>query len=900
MNQPMLSVIGARQHNLKNVTCELPREKLVVITGPSGSGKSSLAFDTIHAEAYRRYVEFLPSSVRRSIHHLSRPDVDAILGLSPSVAMKQGHISPSPRASVGTITEILDYFRVFFARTATAHCPVDGAVLHAHSVQQIVSHLERLPAGTRLTLSTPILADGTRVEVTAALDSLRERGFARVELNGSLTLLDDVDSNALPSRNELRLVVDRLVIKDGITSRLTDSVELALRQGTSVVLADLGDGEILNFSETLYCPVHNASVPAPVSALFSHQSPRGACPTCDGVGYRQTLDPTRVVPNPRLTLRGGALAVLGSPGSLAHAILLGKMQKLAPLDADVPWAALELPDGYWAQLDELLTQEDGESLDGMLTPRERAAFYRRATCTDCQGTRLRSHRAWFTVDKRTFDSYCAMSLSDLNDWIGRVRAQPTDSAFAAVTPLLEVVQRKLESLASLGLGYLTLNTPLNCVSSGELHRIRLSCLLGTALTGVLYVLDEPTAGLHPMDASLVVEALRKLTADHNSVLAVEHTRTMIEAADWLVDMGPGAGEAGGYLLANGPPELVAIEPRSVTAPHLASSLLQTAYEHTQTPPTEWLTVVGARTANLQALDLKIPTQRLTAITGRSGAGKTSLLLGTLLPAARAALQHTDLPSSVCDAWSGADFTKVVTFDHSPLGLTPRSTPATYTGVWDVIRELFATLPESRARGYKAGRFSFNIKGGRCEACRGEGVQRTQLELVADVAAICSECNGTRFNRETLLPKFRGLSVGDVLALTVDEAQRFFAHLPKANAILIQLQRLGLGYLALGQSAPSLSGGEAQRVRFALELSRQGDGRFLYLFDEPTSGLHFSDVPRVLGSLYALRDAGHTVVAVEHDPEVVKAADWIVELGPGAGAAGGQLVFSGPHSEWNRR
>lgn len=896
MTHPTLSVIGARQHNLKNVTCELPREKLVVITGPSGSGKSSLAFDTIHAEAYRRYVEFLPSTVRRSLHHLSRPEVDEITGLSPSVAMRQGFVSPSPRATVGTITETSDYLRVLFARCATAHCPVAGHPLHSHTAQSVVRELEAQPPGTKMTLLAPLASDAPPQRVTDALMSLKADGFARVSLNGVAALIDEIDTSTLAAQSSLDLIVDRLIAKPGSTSRIADSVELALRRGNGVMLVDFHDGRVVSFSETFYCHEHRAQVPSLEPNLFSHLSPEGACPRCNGRGFLDVLVPDRVVPNPALTLRQGALAVFGVPGSVGYALFLNKLSKLTGVDTDTPWHALAMPGDFWEVVEQTLRDEEGELLDGALTSRERASFYEQGTCPTCNGTRLGAHRNWFTLDAQRFSDVAGMRLNELATWLERLAERASDMHHAA-TPLLDVLSRKVAALTELGLGYLSLNTPLQQVASGELQRIRLSCMLGTALSSVLYVIDEPTVGLHPNDAALVVGALRRLTIQGNSVVAVDHSRTLIEAADWLVDLGPGAGRQGGQLLAVGPPDALARNPESVTGRYL-SSRPQLA----QSPlaaPRSWLEVNGVRCANLN-LSVKLPKQRLTAVTGRSGAGKTSLLMGALLPAARAIAQRGAPPPSLCDTVAGADFARVITFDQSSLGASLRSTPATYTGVWDVIRELFATLPEARTRGFKAGRFSFNIKGGRCEHCKGEGALRAGLELMADVLLTCPECNGTRFNQETLLPKFRGLSVADVLALNVDDAQRLFAHLPKINRVLLSLQRLGLGYLTLGQPSSTLSGGEAQRVRFALELSKQGDGTFLYLFDEPTMGLHFSDLPNVVESLFSLRDAGHTVVVAEHNPDIVSIADWVVELGPGAGEHGGTVCFSGPREEWARR
>lgn len=896
MSRPSFSVIGARQHNLKNVTCTLPKDQLVVITGPSGAGKSSLAFDTIHAESYRRYVEFLPSSLRRTMHHLSRPEVDEIVGLPPSIAMKQGIVSPSPRATVGTVTEILDYFRVLFARAAEATCPIGAHPLRAFTAQQMALQLLALPTGTRLTLLTPLhtAASANQVEQTAA--SLIERGFTRARLNGTVMTLEELGRVELPPKNAVDLVVDRVIVKDGIRARLTDSIELALRQSTPVLFADTHDGGELRFSETLYCPEHDCQLPSPSPALFSHQSEAGWCQTCLGLGHHDQLDPARVVPNPGLTLRQGALAAFGPPGSVAAALLLDELLAAIPLNPDVAWRELTLPGDFWQRMHEVAFADRPEALPGGLTSRELADLSRRDVCPTCEGSRLGSHGRHFQLAGTTFVEFCALPASAL---LARLTSlsQAFPEQIAAIAPLLEVVERKLGALLELGLDYLPLNAPIGSLSTGETHRVRLSCLLGATLANVLYVVDEPTLGLHPEDARLVQNALHRLTHQGNSVLAVEHSRPFIEGADLVVDMGPGAGEDGGRILAQAAPSALVNDPASVTAPFLFAKTPVCTRRTLSSAPATWLEVYGASAGNLTGFDLRVPKGRLTAITGRSGAGKTSLLMRVLLPSVRATLQRGAPPADTCTSIDGADFSRVVTFDQSPLGQSTRSTPATYCGIWDHLRDLFASLPESRAKGFKAGRFSFNTKGGRCEVCKGEGVVRTELSLLADVLIACSECGGTRFNRETLVPRFRGHNVAEVLDVAVSDAQRLFAHLPKVTAVLNELSRVGLGYLRLGQPSVTLSGGEAQRVRLATELARRGDGASLYLFDEPTSGLHFTDTAKVFDAMAALCDEGHTVVIAEPNPDVATAADWVVELGPHAAKNGGRLLYCGASENW---
>jgi len=928
-----LVIRGAREHNLKNVSCELPRARLVCVSGPSGSGKSSLAFDTLYAEGQRRYVESLSVYARQFLDQLPKPDVDSIEGLSPAIAIEQKGLGKGPRSTVGTVTEIADYLRVLFARVGTPHCPHpdheankaksgDG-VLRAHTVQEIVDTVLDWPEKTRVVVLAPIVRR-QKGSLARELEALRREGYVRVRVDGTMRELgDDIVVDA-KRKHELDVVVDRLVVKPGLKGRLTDSVELALKLAGGTVLFDRVDGtEPLVMSDRLVCWEHNVTLPALEPRLFSFNTPHGACEACTGLGVRTRIDPNRVVPDPKLTLREGAVLGLGRPRSVAMATGLAALVKALGADADTPWEKLAAPlresilygedtkkrtkkrtkyPGVIPRLEELLENgdvgDDGgerESLDGAIGAMDVARFCTREQCDICHGTRLRPEALAVTLDGENIAALGERPLDDFLECMSRLlNGDSLPPAKAQIAkPLLQAVSDRARFLIQVGLGYLALNRPTATLSGGEGQRIRLATQIGAALVGVLYVLDEPSVGLHSRDTEQLLEALKKLVERDNSVIVVEHDRDVIMAADHVVDMGPAAGKHGGEIVAQGSPQEIKKDPRSVTGAYLSGTKHISRSEHKRESTGLALKVVGARAHNLKHANVEFPLGLLTVVTGVSGSGKSSLVMDTLLSATRAQLYGSTDWVGPCDGVEGlVHLDKVVRVDQAPIGRTPRSSPATYTGILGGLRELYSGLPEARARGYKAGRFSFNVKGGRCEACQGQGQLRVEMHFLPDAYVTCDVCRGHRYNRETLEIAYRGLSIADALELTVDEAYGIFEAHPRLRQRLSVLREVGLGYLELGQAATTLSGGEAQRVKLASELSKRGTGSTLYVLDEPTTGLHFSDIDHLMLALYSLRDAGNTVVIIEHNLEVISRADWVVDMGPGAGDAGGRVVATG--------
>jgi excinuclease ABC subunit A len=921
-----LVVRGARQHNLANIDLDLPRDKLVVITGPSGSGKSSLAFDTIYAEGQRRYVESLSAYARQFLDQLPKPDVESIDGLSPAIAIEQKALGKSPRSTVGTVTEIADYLRLLFSRVGTPHCPKSGKVLRAYTVQEIVDLLLAKGDGSRMSLLAPLERASTG-DLADRVEQLRRDGFVRARVNGQA--IDLAEPSGLPQVEtyDLDVVVDRIVIRDQSKGRITDSVELALKIGNGTLLVDLLDGaEPLVLSERLVSWEYGITLPPLEPRLFSFNSPHGACPACDGLGVVSRVDARRIVPDPKKTLREGAVVAFGKRGSLRMATEVQAAVSQLGIDPDVAWESLPEAEreallhggsikrgrkksveyvGIITRLERRLDKDAIDEPSDEEEPEDRAdeedlgRFVVTQTCATCAGQRLRPEALAVKVFGNTIGQMCALPIGDLKLLLESFHADSsaTDTERAVSHPLIVAMVSRLGFLSDVGLDYLSLDRPAQTLSGGEGQRIRLATQIGAALVGVLYVLDEPSVGLHARDNERLLSALRNLVDKGNSVIVVEHDREAILAADYVVDMGPAAGKLGGRVIAQGTPAELMQNPASITGPYLTGAK-KLPIPAQRTPPTKGVIGVrGARAHNLRNVSVDIPLGLITSITGVSGAGKSGLIVDTLLAAARARLYGASGWVGPFDKIIGLEhIDKVVSIDQAPIGRTPRSNPATYTGIFTHLRELFATIPDARARGYKPGRFSFNVKGGRCEACQGDGVLRVEMHFLPDVYVRCNTCGGQRYNRETLEIKYRGLSIADVLELTVDDAAHTFEAIPRIRQRVDALRSIGLGYLQLGQSATTLSGGEAQRVKLAAELARKSTGSTLYVMDEPTTGLHFSDIEMLLTSLFGLRDAGNTVVLIEHNLEVVACSDWVIDMGPLGGSGGGEVIAVGTPEE----
>jgi excinuclease ABC subunit A len=919
-----LVVRGAAQHNLKDVSCELPRNRLVVITGPSGSGKSSLAFDTIYAEGQRRYVESLSAYARQFLDQLPKPKVESIEGLSPAIAIEQKGLGKSPRSTVGTVTEIADYLRLLFARVGVPHCPKSGKVLRAYTVQEIVDSILSRGDGSKVALLAPVVRRA-KGDLGEELERLRRDGFVRVRVDNEQVDLGDTIAIDRSKPHDLDVVVDRIVVREGVKGRLTDSVELALKLGDGTLLVDAMDqSEPVVMSERLVSWEYGITLPPLEPRLFSFNSPHGACPTCDGLGVRSSVDVSRVVPDPGRSLREGAVLAFGRRGSLATATEVARVVETLHVNPDVPWK--DLPEeqrdailhgaqatkgkrrgqpsyeGIVSRLERMLDSgeapesEDEAGDDGAIGVEDLGRFVVTRTCPACNGVRLRPEALAVRVADKTIADLCSMPLRTLRQFLTDLGQNPdlTGRDAAIALPLLRAVTERLHFLLEIGLDYLTLDRAAHSLSGGEGQRIRLATQIGASLVGVLYVLDEPSIGLHARDNERLLFALRRLVDKGNSVLVVEHDRDAILAADHVLDMGPGAGVHGGRIVAAGTPAELMESPESVTGPYL-SGQRRLPVPTSRTKPTGGvLRVVGARAHNLQEVTLEVPLGLVTAVTGVSGSGKSSLIVDTLLSAARAELYGATGWVGPCDRIEGLDqIDKVISIDQTPIGRTPRSNPATYTGIFTHLRELYAGLSDARARGYKPGRFSFNVRGGRCEACQGDGVLRVAMHFLPDVYVTCDACGGKRYNRETLEVAYRGLSIADALELTVDAASELFESIPRIRQKLTALRQVGLGYIQLGQAATTLSGGEAQRVKLATELARKATGRTLYVLDEPTTGLHFSDIELLTHALLGLRDAGNTVLFIEHNVDLVACADWVVDLGPEGGEHGGRIVAQGP-------
>jgi len=975
MEPEQIIVRGARQHNLRNVSVAIPRNALVVITGVSGSGKSSLAFDTIYAEGQRRYVESLSSYARQFLGQMEKPKVDFIGGLSPAIAIEQKTVSKNPRSTVGTVTEVLDYLRVLFARIGTAHCPSCGRTVEAQSAQQIAARLAALSAGTRLQLLAPVVQrrKGTHAEV---IEQARRDGFVRARIDGKLVALDGELALAKKRPHTIELIVDRLSVPadpdEDFRARLGDSVETALRAGDGLLVADTGNGEELRLSEHHACAHCGISFPELTPQLFSFNSPLGMCPECNGLGTQMTVDVGLIIANPDLSLMDGALRWYGELRKKAAGWGFRQVESIAAhygVSLETPWRELpatfrdvllygsgdekihfrfsnESAEGSWsgesvrptkgivANIARLFRQSTSEE-----TRRWYASFMSEQPCPVCGGARLRPEARAVTVGETSLVALGALSIADAYAWIQSLwPADSTDGVIASARmdgtafrraeqsahsthraspdlqragePLtaeqleiagevLKEIRDRLQFMLNVGLHYLTLDRPAPSLSGGEGQRIRLASQLGCGLVGVLYILDEPSIGLHARDNRALIETLQRLRDMGNTVLVVEHDADTMNCADWLIDLGPGAGILGGEVVAAGTPQAVAADRRSLTGRYLSGALAITAPHGTRrrAPTAGWLAIHGARLHNLRTVSARIPLGALTCVTGVSGSGKSSLITKTLHPALARALHNAQSVPGPYDRIDGLDqLDKVIDITQDPIGRTPRSNPATYVKLFDDIRHVFASLPEARARGYKGDRFSFNLKGGRCEACQGHGQRRIEMHFLADVWVTCRECGGRRFNRETLAVQYKGKTIADVLDMDVQEALAFFGSHPRIARMLATLADVGLEYVKLGQSATTLSGGEAQRVKLAKELSLPSTGRTLYILDEPTTGLHFADIQKLLDVLHRLVDAGNTVVVIEHNLDVIKSADWIIDMGPEGGADGGAIVAEGTPEE----
>ena len=915
-----ITVRGAREHNLKNIDVQIPRDQLTVITGLSGSGKSSLAFDTIYAEGQRRYVESLSAYARQFLELMGKPDVDSIEGLSPAISIEQKTTSRNPRSTVGTVTEIYDYMRLLWARAGVPYSPVTGLPIEAQTITQMVDRVMAMPENTRLLLLAPMIRD-RKGEYRKELADLQRRGFNRAKVDGTLYEITDVPALNRKTKHDIDAVVDRIVVRPGMESRLADSFETALAMADGVVYAETADDKADRtvFSSRFACPVSGFTIEEIEPRLFSFNSPHGACPACDGLGMESFFDPALVIPDERASIAEGAVAPWSGAKSEYYDQTLASIARHFKVSTRKPWD--ELPEGV---RDVILTggavpieftYKDGvraysvtkpfegvlrnlqrrwQETDSAWVREEMSRYQAEKPCAVCRGARLKPEALAVRVAGLTIAAASELSIRRAVQWFGSVSDTLTPQRAAIAGRILKEITDRLRFLDDVGLDYLTLARGSTTLSGGESQRIRLASQIGSGLTGVLYVLDEPSIGLHQRDNERLLSTLARLKALGNTVLVVEHDEDAIRAADYLIDMGPAAGTLGGHIIAQGTPDEVAANPASITGAYLSGRRrIEVPARRRSVDVARSIRVIGARGNNLQDVTACFPLGTFCCVSGVSGGGKSTLVIDTLWKAASRRLMGSGQVPSAHDRIDGLDqLDKIIDIDQSPIGRTPRSNPATYTDLFAPIRDWFAELPESRARGYKSGRFSFNVKGGRCEACQGDGVLKIEMHFLPDVFVTCDTCKGARYNRETLDIKFRGKSIAEVLDMTIDEAVAYFSAQPKIRDRLSILQRVGLGYVKLGQQATTLSGGEAQRIKLSKELARRATGRTLYILDEPTTGLHFEDVRKLLEVLHALVDQGNTVVVIEHNLEVIKTADWVLDLGPGGGEGGGRIVAEG--------
>jgi excinuclease ABC subunit A len=915
-----IRIRGARTHNLKNLSLDLPRNRLVVITGLSGSGKSSLAFDTLYAEGQRRYVESLSAYARQFLQLMEKPDVDLIEGLSPAIAIEQKATSHNPRSTVGTVTEIHDYLRLLFARVGTPYCPEHNLPLAAQSVAQMVDHVLALPEDTRLMVLAPVVA-GRKGGQVDLLEELRAQGFTRVRVDGKVHDLDAAPRMAKNVKHSVEVVVDRLRARADAKQRLAESFETALRHADGRAIAVEADtGREHLFSARFACPVCSYSLAELEPRLFSFNNPMGACPRCDGLGAVEFFDPRRVVAHPNLSLASGAIRGWDRRNHFYFAMLEALARRYR-FDIEAPWEALadeaqqlilhgsgkeRIAFSYPGERGRALVKEHAfegvlpnlerryRETDSVVVREELAKYRNTRTCPDCGGTRLRREARHVRIAGKSIHELSCVPLGPSLAFFRGLGAQLPGARAAVADKIVAEIANRLEFLVNVGLDYLSLARSAESLSGGEAQRIRLASQIGSGLTGVMYVLDEPSIGLHQRDNARLIETLKRLRDLGNSVIMVEHDEEAILAADYVVDMGPGAGEAGGHVVAEGIPKAIVESEQSLTGQYLSRRLRVGVPQLRHRPSAKrMLRIRGASGNNLKGIDLELPVGLFVCVTGVSGSGKSTLINDTLYRAVARHLYGSAEEPAPHESVAGLEhFDKVASVDQSPIGRTPRSNPATYTGLFTPIRELYAGVPEARARGYDAGRFSFNVKGGRCEACQGDGLIKVEMHFLPDIYVPCDVCHGERYNRETLEIRYKGRSIREVLQMTVREAHAFFAAVPAIARKLQTLLDVGLGYMQLGQSATTLSGGEAQRVKLALELSKRDTGRTLYILDEPTTGLHFHDIQMLLEVLHRLRDAGNTVVVIEHNLDVIKTADWVIDLGPEGGDGGGRIVAAG--------
>jgi excinuclease ABC subunit A len=911
-----LVVHGAREHNLKDVTVRLPRNALICVTGLSGSGKSSLAFDTIYAEGQRRYVESLSAYARQFLQMMEKPDVDSIDGLSPAISIDQKTTSRNPRSTVGTVTEIYDYLRLLYARVGRPHCPICGRPIAGQSVEAIVDQVLRLPEGTKFTVNAPVVRD-RKGEYKDLLEHLRGEGFTRVKVDGEQRLLDEEIELDKKFKHTIEVIVDRLAMKSDLRHRLTDSIETALALAEGLVTVDVVDGAELTFSERFACPEHGVGLPELQPRIFSFNSPHGACPRCTGLGAQQEIDPDLLVPDPELSIAEGALVPWSVGNSTYYESVIQAIADRYEIDIDKPWRDLAEE-----QQNLFLYGTDGDKVyvtyrnrmgrrraymlafEGIVPSLERR--YRETDsagqrerieeymsfrpCPVCKGARLKPEVLAVTVGGSNIHEFTQMSVTRAIEFLDGLELSETEQLIG--NRIIKEIRERLTFLSDVGVGYLQLDRAAATLSGGEAQRLRLATQIGSQLVGVLYILDEPSIGLHQRDNAKLIGTLERLQNLGNTVLVVEHDEQMMRSADWLVDMGPGAGEHGGHVVAEGPADEVEKTKDSITGQFL-SRRRSIAVPDRRTEDLGSFWVRGASQHNLKGIDVEFPVGKFICVTGVSGSGKSTLVNEIVYKALANRLHRMRVKPGEHLGCEGIEcYDKVIDIDQSPIGRTPRSNPATYTDLFTPIRELYAQTPDAKVRGYKQGRFSFNVRGGRCETCKGDGTIKIEMHFLPDVYVPCETCGGKRYNRETLEVRFKGKSIADVLEMSVEEALTFFAKIPKLRRRLQTLHDVGLDYIKLGQPATTLSGGEAQRVKLAKELSKVATGKTLYILDEPTTGLHFADIEKLLEVLQRLVDAGNTVLVIEHNLDVIKQADWIVDLGPEGGEAGGEVIATG--------